>query len=196
VPQGLIDFAFLLNTHGVNVLLSFIGQCHNISNHIQSTTGIFQYSKKVLPSWIRTLNHSCAGAISTTLQGTKEEYGHLRNHVLLDNQSTADIFCNLNFLQNIRKVQETLTLYTNGGVLECNTKGDLKGYGTVWCHPEAIANVPGLSNVLDTGRYKVTFDVDEGFTMKNTITGATTVFKRDNDGLFSAPLGPAPYKNT
>jgi hypothetical protein len=58
---------------------------------------------------------------STTLQGTKEEYEHSRKSVLLDNQFTADIFCNLNYLCNIRKVSETLEVYTNGGVLICNT---------------------------------------------------------------------------
>jgi hypothetical protein len=31
---------------------------------------------------------------SMKLQGTKEEYAHLRKSVLLDNQSTADIICN------------------------------------------------------------------------------------------------------
>jgi hypothetical protein len=35
---------------------------------------------------------------------------------------------------------ETLTVYPNDGVLECNNKGDMKGYGKVWCHPDAIAN--------------------------------------------------------
>jgi hypothetical protein len=62
----------------------------------------------------------------------------------------------------------------------------------VWCHPEAIANVLGLSNVMDTGRCTVTFDVKSGFTMRNKKTGATTIFERDEDGLFSAPLGPEP----
>ena len=125
----------------------------------------------------------------TVQGGTRENFTYLKNHVLLDNQSTADIFCNLKYLQNIREVQEKLTLYTNGGVLTCNTKGDLKGYGTVWCHPKAIANILGLSNVLNSGRYDVSFDTKTGFKMQNINTGATTVFARDEDGFFSAPLG-------
>jgi hypothetical protein len=132
---------------------------------------------------------------AVNFQGTKDEYSHLRNHVLLDNQSTADIFCNLNYLENIRQVPETLTLHTNGGVLTCRTKGDLKGNGTVWYHSKAIANILGLSNVLDTGRYEVTFDSNSGFKPRNIKTGATTVFERDADGPFSAPLGPETYKN-
>jgi hypothetical protein len=123
---------------------------------------------------------------STSLQGTKEEYAHLRNSVLLDNQSMADIFCNLNYFRNIRNVSETLEVYTNGGVLTCNTKGDLTGYGTVWCYPEAIANTLGLSSVMDCGRYKVTFDEMVGFNMKNRETEAITVFVRDEEGLRTA----------
>jgi hypothetical protein len=60
---------------------------------------------------------------AVTLSGTIEQYAHLRNCVLLDNQSTADIFFNRNYLQYINEVPETLTLHTNGGVLTCNTKG-------------------------------------------------------------------------
>ena len=28
-------------------------------------------------------------------------------------------------------------------------KGDLPGYGTVWCHPEGIANILSLARVAD-----------------------------------------------
>jgi hypothetical protein len=78
-----------------------------------------------------TNNHEEGGAAAqfmtqsaVSMQGSATEFRHLRNHVLLDNQSTEDIFCNLNYLQNIRTVPDTLNLYTNGGVLKCNTKGD------------------------------------------------------------------------
>ena len=60
------------------------------------------------------------------------ERPNLRNKLLLDNQSTADIFCNPEYLTNIHEVKDTLHLETNGGVLKCNTKGLLPGYGHVW----------------------------------------------------------------
>jgi hypothetical protein len=34
------------------------------------------------------------------------------SHLLLDNPSTADIFCNLNFFDKIRTVRETLAACT------------------------------------------------------------------------------------
>jgi len=38
-------------------------------------------------------------------------------------------------------------------------KGDLKGYGTVWYHPEGIANILFLNNIQK--KYKVTYDISE-----------------------------------
>jgi len=66
--------------------------------------------------------------------------------ILLDSQSTVDVFCNPKLLSNIRDAQ-TLTLYFNAGRAIISKKGDLKGYGTVWYHPEGIANILSLHNV-------------------------------------------------
>ena len=56
-----------------------------------------------------------------------DEFGHLKDMMSLDNQSTTDIFCNAECLENVRKVDETMSLKTNAGVLECNMKGTLPG---------------------------------------------------------------------
>jgi hypothetical protein len=42
---------------------------------------------------------------------------NLREVVLLDNQSTVDIFCNKKFVSNIRLAPEPLTLKSNGSEL-------------------------------------------------------------------------------
>ena len=52
--------------------------------------------------------------------------------ILLDSQSTVDVFSNLKLLSNIRDAKRSLTLYCNAGKAIINKKGDLKGYGTVW----------------------------------------------------------------
>ena len=49
----------------------------------------------------------------------------MKKWILLDNQSTTDIFCEKNILKNIRKVDETLKLHSNGGILVSNMKVDL-----------------------------------------------------------------------
>ena len=87
---------------------------------------------------------------------TQYEYNlALTNHslnpswVLLDTQSSCDIFNNGNLLEDI-KVEEGqgLRLHSNGdGLIETNKKGTVKGYGKVWYHPKSLANIMSFSNV-------------------------------------------------
>ena len=57
--------------------------------------------------------------------------------VLLDTQSSCDIFKNENLLENVQSCEGAgLKLVSNGnGVLETKMKGTVKGYGHVWYHP-------------------------------------------------------------
>ena len=104
--------------------------------------------------------------------------------LLLDNQSTDDIFCNNKYLINIHCVDESLQLSTNGGILTANMKWTFPGYGLVWYHPKAIANVSSQSRVEDQGytiscqcgSYKVTGPKSHAF------------FKRTPEGLHALRL--------
>ena len=69
---------------------------------------------------------------------------NLKNYILLDNQSTVDIFCNKSLLHNIHNVKTDMTIETNGGTLTTNKKGYLKGHGSVWYHKDAITNILSL----------------------------------------------------
>lgn len=96
----------------------------------------------------------------THIAFTSSEKFDLKNVLLLDNQSTTDLFCNRKILRNIREVAGKCTVVTNGGKLVTNLKGTLKGYGDVWYHPKAITNILSLSNVKR--KYKITFDSEDG----------------------------------
>jgi hypothetical protein len=76
-------------------------------------------------------------------------------HILFDNQSTVNVFCNGAFLCNIRTSKKKLHLYTNAGMVIIDKVGDLPGVGAVWYHPEGIANVLSNARVLENG-----FEVD------------------------------------
>ena len=65
--------------------------------------------------------------------------------ILLDSQSTVDVFYNVRLLRNIRKVNRTLDIHCNAGVVSTDMVGYLPGYGTVWYHPTGIANILLLS---------------------------------------------------
>jgi hypothetical protein len=51
--------------------------------------------------------------------------------ILLDSQSTIDVFKNRNLLHNLRKAKTTMKIHCTTGSGTTNTVGDLPGYGTV-----------------------------------------------------------------
>jgi hypothetical protein len=70
------------------------------------------------------------------------------NWILLDNQSTVNVFSNRDLLRNIRKVQHEMVIRCNAGVTKTRMMGDLPGYdGPVWYNPDGIANILSLSDV-------------------------------------------------
>ena len=87
--------------------------------------------------------------------------------ILLDNQSTIDVFANRKLLKNIRKIETSMHIHCTAGVTRTNTIGDLPGYGTVWYHPSGIANILSLARVRKAG-YDVTYSSKDGNVFKVT----------------------------
>jgi len=67
--------------------------------------------------------------------------------ILLDSQSTVDMFMNKKLLKNIHDTKKTLSLHCNAGVTTVDKIRDLPGYGTVWFYEDGIANILSLNNV-------------------------------------------------
>ena len=81
--------------------------------------------------------------------------------ILLDSQSTVDVFHNKKLLQNIRDSGRSMAIHCTAGVTTTRLVGDLPGYGKVWYHPNGIANILSLARVKAKG-YTVTYDSAEG----------------------------------
>jgi hypothetical protein len=52
----------------------------------------------------------------------------LRNHLLLDNQSSVHIMCNPNFVNDIRELSQPMIQKSNGGSLPINEVADFEGF--------------------------------------------------------------------
>jgi hypothetical protein len=83
--------------------------------------------------------------------------------ILLDNQSTVDVFLNEDLLDDIRDGDGYMDIHCNASTTNTNQVGNLPGYGKVWYNPNEIENILLLSRVKERG-FRVTFDSTTGYT--------------------------------
>jgi hypothetical protein len=83
----------------------------------------------------------------------------LKEVILLDSQSTMDLFCNAALVIKISKSRSNMRLKSNVGTMVVTRKATMEGYNkTVWFSTRAITNIIALRNLID--QYRVTYDSD------------------------------------
>ncbi len=82
--------------------------------------------------------------------------GILITWMLLDNQSTVNVFSNGDLLTDIHEGDRCLTIRCDAGEKQTSWRGRLLGYGWVWYYPDGITNILSLSRVKE--RYRITYD--------------------------------------
>jgi hypothetical protein len=83
----------------------------------------------------------------------------LKEVILLDSQSTLDLFFNAALVSKISNSRSNMRLKSNGGTMVVTRKAKMEGYNrTVWFSTRAITNIIALCNLID--QYQVTYDSD------------------------------------
>jgi hypothetical protein len=84
----------------------------------------------------------------------------LKEVILLDSQSTMDLFCNAALVSKISKSRFNMRLKSNGGTMVVTQKATMEGYNkTIWFSTRAITNIIALRNLID--QYRLTYDSDD-----------------------------------
>jgi hypothetical protein len=84
----------------------------------------------------------------------------LRQVILLDSQSTIDLFCNKALVDKTYKSKNSMRLKTNAGTMLVNQKASISGYNKrVWFTTRAITNIVALSNLIQ--QYRITYDSND-----------------------------------
>jgi hypothetical protein len=121
-----------------------------------------------------------AGVTDGDFDSQEGQDGRLpKTWILLDNQSTVDVFYNRDLLTNIRTGNSSMDIHCNAGVATTNMVGELAAYGTVWYHPSGIANILSLSRRRNT--------VTESCTTATAETGLPCIQKMGRLGCLRNP---------
>jgi hypothetical protein len=120
----------------------------------------------------------------------------MRNHLLLDNQSSVHVFCNPQFVSNMRSAERQLKLTSNGGNLPILEVADFNRFNKeVWYLEDAITNI--LSPSLVKHEYSISYDGEDFIIHRAKHGHADMVCKPHPSGLHvydpDDPRGHASY---
>jgi Zinc knuckle len=144
------------------------------------------YANSCPKAKISLLQYACV--LAQTSSANDKYKGIPNSWILLDSQLNISVFNNKHMISNIRRSDDEVCAYTNGGTQTSTFVGDFHNLGTVWYNPDSIANILSLSEVRK--HCKVTMDTSiEPALLVHRKDGSTMVFREHQDGLYVYDTG-------
>ena len=94
-----------------------------------------------------------------------------KSWILLDNQSTVDVFYNPNLLTNIREDTKSMSIHCNAGVATTNLIGDLAGMELSGTIPRGLRTFSPCPASRNTGSGSRTTVTEETAFLSTSLTG-------------------------
>jgi hypothetical protein len=108
----------------------------------------------------------------------------LKDVILLDSGSSiGTTFMNSDLVTNIKTAKQPVMMTTNAGTKVIGLEGHVKGFGTVYYDPSMMANIFGLSEMVDRCRVTFDSDVEDAFVVHST--DGVIKFTRTPEGLYA-----------
>ena len=104
--------------------------------------------------------------------------------VLLDNQSTIDVFQNTDLFLNIRDTGKHMRIHCNAGITTRTLMRDIPGYGKVWFHTQGKSNIISLARLKE--KYRINgnkFVVLKKYGSKRTVKKRILYFSVSDDSI-------------
>ena len=118
-----------------------------IATHGSTESEILGVAEEIGHHTKRKVQNRQTGTISTNVAEYQKDGLIKVGWILLDNQSTVNVFYDKRMLRNIRKVSCWMDIHCNAGKARTDLIGDLPGFGAIWYHKNGIANILSRTKV-------------------------------------------------